>query len=805
VPSGPEFQANTYTTDSQGRFNGPRVASAADGSFVVVWEDQGDYKIAARQFNGASAPLGPELVVANGAYELNPAVASDTAGNFVVVWGDYEIYARRFDSSGTAIGSEFQVNTSPYGRNPKVAADATGDFVVVWSGYDYNNPIRAQRFTSVGTPVGGEFQVNTYTTHCCGYSNIDEDHDGIEVASDAAGNFMVVWSRGFSSTRAIAGRAFDSSGAPAGPDFQVNVDSLGYDPHVGVAADETGRFIAVWRNRGSGIRGRRFDLTGTAVGGEFQVNDVPSGFAPSVSADPAGNFVVVWADAYGVCRDPGPGCDGDLTGVFGRQFDSTGAPVGSDFQVNTYSFDYQTLPSVAAASNGDFVVVWESYYQDGDDFGIFGQRFADSGPAGCSWPPKENCRLLTAAGKGTLLLKDKSPDKQDRLSWKWRKGTATSLYSFGDPLTETNYAVCIYDASTEPQPILQARAPAGGDCPGRPCWRLTLGSERIEYKDRDLDPDGLLSLLLRAGDEGKTQIKAKGKGENLDMPQLPLTPPVIVQAQASNGNCWEATYSDFILKNRSDQFRAKPDAPPCGIAAAPACNGECPAGQECAANGSSCQCLLPCGDVAAPACEGACPEGLSCEDGGGACACLPPCGSASAPACNGACPVGKQCNPVGLGCVCAACGNVDLEPGEQCDDGNVADGDGCSGACLCNPATTPAVCNLTGEWDEIEFGASFTITEDAAGNSTISGSVAGIPGATFDGQATRSDSCGAGTAAIAGPTFYSIRTMVGDSCNTMTVVIENFFLGSPDFAFRLVRQAPSPSGAFLDGAAGPLD
>lgn len=39
----------------------------------------------------------------------------------------------------------------------------------------------------------------------------------------------------------------------------------------------------------------------------------------------------------------------------------------------------------------------------------------------------------------------------------------------------------------------------------------------------------------------------------------------------------------------------------------------------------------------------------------------------------------------------AVCGNAVTEPGEECDDGNVADGDGCSGACIVEVSGVPAV------------------------------------------------------------------------------------------------------------------
>jgi hypothetical protein len=45
---------------------------------------------------------------------------------------------------------------------------------------------------------------------------------------------------------------------------------------------------------------------------------------------------------------------------------------------------------------------------------------------------------------------------------------------------------------------------------------------------------------------------------NLDMPPLPLTPPIRVQLKSTAGVCWEATYS-APTKNEVKQFKARSD------------------------------------------------------------------------------------------------------------------------------------------------------------------------------------------------------------------------------------------------------
>ena len=52
---------------------------------------------------------------------------------------------------------------------------------------------------------------------------------------------------------------------------------------------------------------------------------------------------------------------------------------GGEFRVNTYTTNYQDSARAAMEPDGDFVVVWESYTQDGSGFGVLGQRFDTSG------------------------------------------------------------------------------------------------------------------------------------------------------------------------------------------------------------------------------------------------------------------------------------------------------------------------------------------------------------------------------------------------------------------------------------------
>jgi hypothetical protein len=185
------------------------------------------------------------------------------------------------------------------------------------------------------------------------------------VASGAGGNFVVVWqSHGQDGeSGGIFGQRYDSGGVAQGDEFRVNSYTLSSQRLPSVASDASGNFVVVWQLSGlygaEGIFGQRYDSAGVPQGEEFQVN---SGTAypglPSVASDTIGNFVVVWDDP-----------DVDSTGVFGQRYDSAGVAQGDEFQVNTFTTDRQAHASVGATGTNAFVVAWESEGQDGSEYG----------------------------------------------------------------------------------------------------------------------------------------------------------------------------------------------------------------------------------------------------------------------------------------------------------------------------------------------------------------------------------------------------------------------------------------------------
>ncbi len=309
VPAGANFRVNTYTTGAQeATFPARATAAAPNGDFVAVWTSFG-------QDGGAGSG----------------------------------IFGQRYDAAGAPRGAEFQVNTFTPGTqmSPSVAVGGRGDFVVTWQSAAQDGSgfgIFAQRYERAGARAGGEFLVNSTTAG---------NQERPAVGADATGNFAVAWSGGAGAD--VFAQRFDAAGNRLGAEFQVSSYTTNAQQTPSIDLDGAGNMVVVWESFGQGpsgspsVFGQRFSAAGAPVGGEFSVNSSGSGYNARVAVAPAGDFVVVWGLGFGV---------GDNQGIFGRRFDSAGAPLGGDFLVNSYTTGTQYKPDVDMDATGRFMVTW---------------------------------------------------------------------------------------------------------------------------------------------------------------------------------------------------------------------------------------------------------------------------------------------------------------------------------------------------------------------------------------------------------------------------------------------------------------
>ncbi len=384
---GSEFQINSYTTGDQVEAS---VAADAEGDFVVAWGSgpPGDYPqyVLARRFDSAGVAQGEEWQVSAGTTEVDfePDVAMDAEGEFVVVWtgagvfpGDLLVIGRLYAADGSQV-EVFLVGsgTSDRARAPAVAMGSDGSFVVAWDndesdGSDVDGrSVQARRFDSTGEPEDDQFQVNSYTT---------DDQENADVGIDADGDFVVVWESvgaGDATARSIMAQRFASDGSAAGSELRVSISTAEDNSAPAVAVDGDGDFVVVWAAPGflpgsQVLLGKRFASDGSLVD-TFQANLGTSGGVdnPSISTG-ADGLMVAWSDSYSTQTDT------DGRSIHGRYYSSSGAAVGSQFQINTFTTGDQQRPSIAGASD-HFIVVWDSEGIDGDGLSVQGQLHGSS-------------------------------------------------------------------------------------------------------------------------------------------------------------------------------------------------------------------------------------------------------------------------------------------------------------------------------------------------------------------------------------------------------------------------------------------
>jgi hypothetical protein len=257
------------------------VAMDADGDFVVAWNQAtqiflpggvgpfGSSSIRAKRYAHDGSLLGSDILVdlnLNNPSQLSavftpldPVVAMNPAGDFVVAWNDKSltsrpaVYVRPYGADGRPLGPKQRVNTllqrTAYG--PVVAMDDDGDFVVVWSvphqlkgglipsasGYD----IYTQRYSKTGSPNGQPIEVS---------QNVSSNPEpGPALAMDPVGDFAIAWlgSPTYCCVPAsIRLQSYSASGAALGGNQTVVGDTYQELGIPGLAMDAHGNMVMAW-------------------------------------------------------------------------------------------------------------------------------------------------------------------------------------------------------------------------------------------------------------------------------------------------------------------------------------------------------------------------------------------------------------------------------------------------------------------------------------------------------------------------------------------------------------------------------
>jgi hypothetical protein len=432
-----EFRISTVDTAPNNNF--ARVTALDSGGFVVAWDANG-YEVYIQQFDASGNKIdGPTQVnTTTASTQYYADVAGLSGSNFVVTWasygqeaGDpntYGIFSQILGTPGSLTRSAapelVDVATSvSFAENLVNATPQLIDSAVRLSDVDSANFNGGQLVVTI--VVAGQNQVdlpfsqdqlgirNAGTgTGQIGVSGSAVSYQGTTigtlVSGGANGSTLAVnlnanatagavealiehltyanTSTNPAATRLVSIQVSDGLGGASVPrTVQINVtpevDGASpifgeqqvntYEPneqHVpvttGLQGVNDGSYVVVWRSYTQdgghyGIYGQRYDSRGAAVGAEFQVNSQTLGaqYEAEVASLANGGFVVVWRDDSGR--------DGSGVGVYAQIYGADGARVGGERLINTTTTGSQYEPAVVGLSDGSFVVAYRSDYTGG--------------------------------------------------------------------------------------------------------------------------------------------------------------------------------------------------------------------------------------------------------------------------------------------------------------------------------------------------------------------------------------------------------------------------------------------------------
>ena len=170
------------------------------------------------------------------------------------------------------------------------------------------------------------------------------------------------------SSSAVYMQRFDGQNSPVGADCLVCSHNVW--PAASSAAN--GDFLVAW-GRGSptlgSIGARLYDSSAAPYGPEFQVNTDPLGLSDETSV------AAVACAPDGNFTIAWHNATGDIRA---QCFDSNGTRVGSELTVNSSTGGYRRRPSIRYSGTSKFIVAWQGA-GDNDADGIYARRFAAGG------------------------------------------------------------------------------------------------------------------------------------------------------------------------------------------------------------------------------------------------------------------------------------------------------------------------------------------------------------------------------------------------------------------------------------------
>ena len=432
----PQYQAaNTNPASGWGGLN---ITALAGGGYAIVSGGSGPGDpsgIYMQIFDSSGNKVGSQIQVNTsvGFSKSNSYVAELAGGGFAVSWsedtnswGDASIFMQQLDSAGNKVGPERRIDsTDGFHHRSRIIPLTGGGYVIYWEDDLLHIPwlnyrfITARQFDAAGNPITGWFMVNTF-----GPDNQYEP-DGIALSD---GGYLIIWDSADSQDgdgSGIFAQRFDSlsnkvcqdgtdilncpddSNDANGkePEFRINTYASGDQGHPKIAVLSGGGFVITWQSYNQdgddyGIYVQQYDSNCGSVGLEKLVNTYTTGSQSNqaVAGLAGGGYSVAWQSA---------GQDGDGSGIFYQQYDSSGDPVGGETQANEDPQGDQQSPQIIGISDGGYIISWQHinvwsmpYFVKVDPTSVKVSSDNNMSQAPMGWPPYLNLSLVSLSGGG---------------------------------------------------------------------------------------------------------------------------------------------------------------------------------------------------------------------------------------------------------------------------------------------------------------------------------------------------------------------------------------------------------------------
>jgi hypothetical protein len=295
------------------------------------------------------------------------------------------------------IGSEVQVNTNGLSQlhNPSAAFDASGRSLVVWENDLLG--VRGRLYDSAGKPLGNELALvgNVAWSVLPGIAPV-VFHRNPAIVFLPSGNFLLAWAEEHGTlewtiffenlqvqSREIVVQEFNAAGTPVTGQRTISSGGVGLKSLPRLAALPAGGVAAAWMSsygKGStpaselGVFTRQLDGNGRPIGAQTQVDTKKGaiGLTPALAVDPDGSYLIAWTSQNGT--------DTFNTSIYGRVFGASGAPLAVPFAITSSTVvGPQGRPTVANDGRGSYLVAWQSYFNDAFHTRVDGQIVSKAG------------------------------------------------------------------------------------------------------------------------------------------------------------------------------------------------------------------------------------------------------------------------------------------------------------------------------------------------------------------------------------------------------------------------------------------